>query len=192
DFSGIEWHRRGNTDGLNLRLLQFPSNIDFFTGGIGRQTKRCRIKVRQLGVAQIPTLDIEMRLQILEGAPRLQFDRQKSGRGRLHPEVIEQFLEIEIRRIKSCVHLSVTREKRLICTDIFPNKWDGCVTGGVFRLPLVELDFRNLERLAFGGNDRLEIHPIASDKEGWNLEPCLRISRVEVRSHRLHVTEPAV
>jgi hypothetical protein len=38
-----------------------------------------------------------MRLLIREGAACLQFDRQKSGRRRLHPEVIEQFLEIEIR-----------------------------------------------------------------------------------------------
>ena len=86
NFSGIERHRRGNTDGLNLRLLQFPRNIDFFSDGIGRETKGRRIKIRQLRVAQIPPLDLEMRLQIREGTARLQFDRQKSGRRRLHPE----------------------------------------------------------------------------------------------------------
>src|SRR5690348_18259816 len=61
----------------------------------------------------LPIFDIEMRLQIREGPARLQFDRQKSGRRRLHPEVIEQFLEIEIGRIKSCIHLSVARENGL-------------------------------------------------------------------------------
>src|SRR5947208_11604015 len=100
NFSGIEWHRRGNADGLNLRLLQFPRNVDFFSGGIGRETKRRRIKVRQLRVAQIPPLDIEMRLQLRQGTARLQFDRQKSRVRRLHPEVIEQYLEIEVSRIK--------------------------------------------------------------------------------------------
>src|SRR5437588_6823269 len=108
-----------------------------------------------------------MRLQVREGAAGLQFDRQKSRRRRLHPEVIEQFLEIEIRRIKGCVYLSVARENGLTCADIFPNEWDRRVTGSVFRLALVELDFRNLERLGFRRNNRLKIHPVTSDKEDW-------------------------
>ena len=74
DFSGIEWHSRGNTDGLNPRLLQFPRNIDFVSRGISGEAERRRIKVRQFGVAQIPSIDIDVRLQLCKGTARLQFD----------------------------------------------------------------------------------------------------------------------
>ena len=84
-------------------------------------------------------------------------------------------------------HFPIRRKKRFARSKIFPDEWQRDITGRVFRLALVDLDFADLQGLAFRGQVRLEIHLVAAKKNRRHVQSVRRIIRVDVRLERLEI-----
>ena len=174
---------------MNLRLLQLSSEIHLLLLGLSRKAQRGRVDIGKFGITQVAGIQIKAAAQVGQGALRLHCHIDKTGRRSRYAEVIEQFFQIKILRLKCCRYFPIRRKDRLARTNIFPDKWNGDVTCDVLRFLLIELNFGNLEPFASGRNDCLEIHSIAAEKNDRNLEPGRCISGVDIRLQFFHVAE---
>ena len=91
---------------------------------------------------------------------------------------MKKFFNVEVVGLKSGGDFSVRRQNRRVGAKVFPNKGNRDVAAGVFRLALIELDLANFERLPFGLGDRLEIHFVAPQENGRNIQALRRIGCV--------------
>ena len=89
--------------------------------------------------------------------------------------------------MKSRDHLAVWRRYGRVCREILPDKRNRHITCRVFRLTLVEVHLCDLERLALGLDDGLEIHFVAGQEKHRDIEGIWRISGIDICLERLQI-----
>src|SRR5205085_7236097 len=85
---------------LNLRLLNFPKNIQLLAFDLGGEVDTRRLELRQIQTPQIAHLHVESRVQIGERSVRVQFHVQQAGRRRFQSDILEKFFDVEIFGLK--------------------------------------------------------------------------------------------
>src|SRR5260370_36555788 len=89
---------------------------------------------------------------------------------------MKKFLDVEIFRFKYRRDFSIRRKHGRVGPEIFPDERNRDVSASVLRLPLIELDFADLERVALSLSNRLKIHFFTAEKNCRNVQAVRRVS----------------
>ena len=183
----IERNVRGHLQRLNPRLLQLSVEDELIILQLRDEIESGGLELRIFGAVKFSHLDVKPRADLRQGPVRVQLHVDEPGRERLRAEILEKLFQIEVLRLKCHEHFPIRWEKRLACSEIFPDERQRNVTGRVFRFPLVDLDLADLEGGIFRREDGLEIHLVAAEENRRNVETIGRIIRVDVRLERLQI-----